>query len=74
MERKGITFETIKTFQTKNYTYANDAKLKDEQCPKNTKNCGILDDNENKLCSPLDSDCPINCISKKKMDLFFNSN
>ena len=66
------TFENIKAFQTKNYTYANDAKLKEEKCPENTKNCGILDDNENKLCLPLDSDCPINFISETKMDPNFN--
>lgn len=62
----------IEAFQTKKATYINDAKLKDEPCPKNTKNCGILDDDENKLCLPLDSDCPINYISEIKLNEKYN--
>ena len=69
MERKKIYFED---FQAENYTYLNDAKLKEEPCPQNTKNCGILDDNENKLCLPLDSDCPINFISETKLNENYN--
>ena len=65
---KKYDIENIKAFQTKNYTYANDAKLKEEECPMNTKNCGILDDNENKLCLPYYSDCPINMISETKLN------
>ena len=69
MERKKIYFED---FRAENYTYLNDAKLKEEPCPQNTKNCGILDDNENKLCLPLDSDCPINFISETKLNENYN--
>ena len=58
----------IEAFQTKNITYIINAKLKDEPCPEKTKNCGIIDDNENKLCLPLDSDCPINYISETKLN------
>ena len=46
----------------------NDAKFKGEECSENTKNCGILDDNENKLCIPKDSECPINLISETKLN------
>ena len=53
-------------------TYINNAKLKEESCPENTKNCGILDDNENKLCLDLDSDCPINYISETKLNEKYN--
>ena len=65
---KKYDIEKIQAFQTKIYTYANDAKLKEEECPMNTKNCGILDDNENKLCLPNDSDCPVNIISDTKLN------
>ena len=58
--------------QTKNYTYINNAKLKEEPCPSNTKNCGILDDNGNKLCLPLDSECPINFISETILNENYN--
>ena len=49
-------------------TYYKDAKLKEEECPIGTKNCGIIDDNENKLCISSDSDCPINYLSENKLD------
>ena len=62
----------IEPFHTKNVTYINDAKSKEEPCPENTKYCGILDDNENKLCLPLDSDCPINYISETKLNEKYN--
>ena len=32
------------------FTYLENAILKDEECPEGTKNCGIIDNNENKLC------------------------
>ena len=54
------------------YTYLKNAKLKNEECPKGyTKNCGIIDDNENKLCISNNLECPINIISEKKIN---NSN
>ena len=56
------------TFQNKVYTYLKDAKLKNESCPENTKNCGILDDEENKLCIPTNYDCPPNIISTIKLN------
>lgn len=45
------------------YTYLNNVKLKNEECPQNTKNCGVIDDNENELCISNDLKCPINTIS-----------
>ena len=62
----------VEDFQFKKYNYINDARLKEEPCPENTKNCGILDDNENKLCLPIDSDCPINYISETKLNENYN--
>ena len=50
-------------------TYYNNAKLKEEECPLGTKNCGIIDDNENKLCITSSSDCPINYFSENKTNL-----
>ena len=47
-------------------SYYNNAILKDEECPKGTINCGIIDDNENKLCIASSSNCPINYISENK--------
>ena len=46
------------------YTYYNNSILKDEECPKDTINCGIIDDNENQLCIPSTYSCPINYISE----------
>ena len=62
----------FESFQTKNCTYIDNAKLKNESCPDNTKNCGILDDNENKLCLPLDTECPINFITETKLKENYN--
>ena len=45
------------------YNYLENAVLKDEECPKGTKYCGILDGNENKLCIKSNLKCPINYIS-----------
>ena len=54
------------------YTYLKNARLKNEECPKGyTKNCGIIDDNENKLCISNYLKCPINIISEEKLN---NSN
>ena len=50
------------------YTYYNNAILKDEECPKDTINCGIIDDNENQLCIPSTYSCPINYISESKLN------
>ena len=49
------------------YSYYKNAILKDEKCPGNTINCGILDDNENQLCIPSTSSCPINYFSESKI-------
>ena len=56
-----------------NYNYSKNVKLKNEECPSNTKNCGILDDNENKLCIPNNSSCPINTISEEKLNKTYSS-
>ena len=47
-----------------NYAYIKDAILKDEGCPKGTKNCGIIDNNGNQLCIRNHLNCPINYISE----------
>ena len=47
-------------------TYYNDVKLKDEECPIGTIDCGIIDDNENKLCLGSTSNCPINYLSENQ--------
>ena len=49
-------------------TYYKDAKLKEEECPIGTVNCGIIDDNENKLCISSDLNCPINYLSENKLN------
>ena len=61
-----------KTVQKEVYTYYKNAKLKDEECPKGTINCGIIDDNENKLCISFNSSCPINYFSENKTDTIKN--
>ena len=48
-------------------TYYNNAKLKEEECPIGTVNCGIIDDNENKLCISS-GNCPINYFSDNKLN------
>ena len=53
--------------------YLNNVILKNEECPDNTKNCGILDDNENKLCISDDLNCPINTISEEKLNNSYSS-
>ena len=50
-----------------NYNYVNSVSLKNEECQNETKNCGILDDNENKLCIPNNFKCPVNIISEEKL-------
>ena len=45
-----------------NTSYINSAVLPDEECPKNQKLCGILDNYGNKLCISNTEDCPINKI------------
>ena len=54
------------TLQKDILTYYNDAKLKDEECPSGTIDCGIIDDNENKLCISSSSNCPINYLSENQ--------
>ena len=49
------------------YTYLENAILKNEECPISTKYCGIIDDNENKLCIKNYLNCPINVISEEKL-------
>ena len=54
-------------------SYLNNVILKNEECPDKTKNCGILDDNENKLCISEDLNCPINTISEEKLNNSYSS-
>ena len=58
----------VDNLEYEQYSYLKDAKLKDEECPPNTKNCGILDDEENKLCISINSECPFNVISCSKLN------
>ena len=50
------------------YTYYQNAILKGEECPKDTINCGIIDDNENQLCIQQNYSCPINYFSESKLN------
>ena len=59
---KGKQYLPINTI---NYTYLENAFLKDEKCPdEKSKYCGIIDDDGNKLCINSKYECPINYISK----------
>ena len=62
---KGKRYEPI---NDKIFTYYANAFLKDEECPKGTKYCGIIDYNENKLCISTRYNCPINYISENKLN------
>ena len=55
-----------------NFSYFNDIILKDEECPKGAKNCGIIDGNENELCIKSNLKCPINYISENKLNNDFS--
>ena len=57
-----------KITKTTNYTYLNDAKLKEEECPNGYKSCGIIDSYKNKLCIKSSSRCPINYVSENKLN------
>ena len=67
---KGKKYNIIKSV---NYTYLNDAILKDEECPFGKKNCGIIDSNEDQLCIRENLNCPINYISENKLNNDYNS-
>ena len=56
-----------------NYSYLNDAISKDEECPEGTKNCGIIDSNENQLCLRNNLNCPVNYISEEKLSKVYSS-
>ena len=55
------------------FTYLENAILKDEECPEGTKNCGIIDNNENELCINTNLNCPINYLSENKLNNDFSS-
>ena len=65
-----IYFWKGKKFEAFNYgySYLKNAILKNEECPSKTRNCGIIDDNGNKLCMPENLECPINIISEEKFN------
>ena len=48
------------------YSYLNDCVTKYEECTR--KDCGIVDDNGNRLCISNIDKCPINYISDEKLD------
>lgn len=73
MERKFIFFENAK--YNRNISYLNSAVLPGEDCPVNTKLCGILDNNGNKLCLSEEEECPINKIvvsESEPLDYYYN--
>ena len=67
---KGKKYEIL---NISNYSYFENVKLKEEECPKGTKSCGIIDKDENKLCIETNLPCPINYISDKKSDTDYSS-
>ena len=46
--------------------FLNSSVLKNEECQKGYKKCGLLDDFGNYLCLPEEEDCPINDIKVRK--------
>ena len=66
---KKYQIEKLDDFKDKEITYLNNAILKDENCSSNTKFCGILDDEGNKLCLPTNAECPHNVISTTKLNI-----
>ena len=66
---KKYQIEKLDDFKDKEITYLNNAILKDENCSSNTKFCGILDNEGNKLCLPKNSECPPNVISTTKLNI-----
>lgn len=48
------------------FTYYKNSVSKNEECPSETKFCGYIDDQENKLCISSTSSCPINYFSENK--------
>ena len=67
---KGKKYNITKSVK---YSYLNDAISKDEDCREGTKNCGIIDSNENQLCIREILNCPINYISENKLNNDYNS-
>ena len=55
------------------FTYLENAILKDEECPEGTKNCGIIDNDNNELCIKKKWNCPINYISENKLSDEYSS-
>ena len=66
---KKYQIEKVDSFKNKKFTYLNNAILKDENCSSNTKFCGILDDEGNKLCLPTNAECPPNVMSTTKLNI-----
>jgi len=62
-----------KILNISNFSCLNDIILKNEECPEGKKNCGIIDDNENKLCIKSNLKCPINYLSEQKLSNDFSS-
>ena len=62
---KGKRFTVVKK---EIFTYYKNVILKEEECPEGTIDCGIIDDNENRLCAPSNFNCPINYLSEKKIN------
>ena len=67
---KGKKYEILKI---SNYSYLKNVRLKEEECPKGTKNCGIIDKDDNKLCLETNMACPINYILENESDIDYSS-
>ena len=68
---KGKKYINVKT---NHYSYLDDdIILKDEECPEGTKNCGIIDNDNNELCIKKKWNCPINYISENKLSDEYSS-
>ena len=57
-----------------NFNYSNNAFPSNEKCPSNMHQCGILDEFGNKLCYPIENECPINYITLNSSDKNYSYN
>ena len=67
---KGKKYKILKSL---NLTYLDNVFLKNESCPSGTKYCGIIDNEEKKLCIKSNLNCPINYISENKENNDYSS-
>ena len=65
---KKYQIEKVDSFENQRFTYLDNVVLKDENCSSDTKLCGILDGEGNKLCLPTNAECPPNVMSTTKLN------